>query len=307
MAVVAILGAVSGVYAAPLGTGFTYQGQLKKAGVPLNGTADFQFTLWDAAGSGNPPTGGTQIGNMQAVNAQTVTDGLFTVALNSTGQFGASAFNGEARWLQIAVRSPAGGVGSFTTLSPRQPLTAAPHSLFALNAANSTQLNGQGPSFYQNAANLIAGTLNAARLPNPLTLSGNNVSHIIKGENSSAAKFASGVSGEGANFGVYGEGNNVGVYGEGNGVGVVGEGGDVGVSGVGREVGVSGRSISLQAQVGGGDATNYGGYFETDSPFGRGVYGAAYGLAQNVAGATKSEGAIGVHGEANFKIGRAHV
>ncbi len=53
----------------PLTTAFTYQGQLKEAGVPLDGTADFQFTLWDAAGSGNPPTGGIQVGSLRAINA----------------------------------------------------------------------------------------------------------------------------------------------------------------------------------------------------------------------------------------------
>jgi len=58
-----------------LGTAFTYQGQLKQGGAPLEGAADFQFTLWDAAGSGNPPTGGTQVGGVQAINALLVTAG----------------------------------------------------------------------------------------------------------------------------------------------------------------------------------------------------------------------------------------
>ncbi len=96
------------VVAAPVGTGFTYQGQLKVGGVPLNDTADFQFTLWDDAGSGDPPTGGTQVGGVQAINALPVTAGLFTATLNPGGEFGGDAFDGNARWLQVEVRSPAG-------------------------------------------------------------------------------------------------------------------------------------------------------------------------------------------------------
>jgi len=114
--------------AAPLGTGFTYQGRLKSAGAPLTGTADFQFSLWDAAGTGSPPTGGNQVGATQAVNSVAVTGGLFTVQLNGGGEFGANALNGDARWLQIAVRSPAGS-GSYTILAPRQSLTATPYAL----------------------------------------------------------------------------------------------------------------------------------------------------------------------------------
>lgn len=105
----------------PVGTAFTYQGQLKQAGVPLDDTADFQFTLWDSV------TNGTQIGFTVVVNAVDVAGGLF----NTTVDFGAGVFNGEARWLEIALRSPA-GAGEFTTLSPRQPQSVTPYAYFAL-------------------------------------------------------------------------------------------------------------------------------------------------------------------------------
>jgi len=107
----------------PLGAEWTYQGKLDLSGSPLNDTADFEFTLWDEAGAGDPPVGGTQIGSTVAVSNVAVVDGLFTVTLD----FGAAAFNGEKRWLEIAVASPSGG--ALTTLSPRQPLTAAPYAL----------------------------------------------------------------------------------------------------------------------------------------------------------------------------------
>ncbi|NUQ47242.1 MAG: tail fiber domain-containing protein [Phycisphaerae bacterium] len=112
-----------------MGTAFNYQGQLKNAGSPLTDLADFQFSLWDAAGAGNPPSGGNQIGSLMSVDNVDVVDGLFTVNID----FGSGAFDGQARWLQIAVRSPAGS-GAFTTLSPRQPLSPVPHALVALNA-----------------------------------------------------------------------------------------------------------------------------------------------------------------------------
>lgn len=107
-----------------MGTAFTYQGQLKKDDGPVNGNCDLQFSLWDAAGSGSPPSGGTQIGATQTRSNVSLTNGLFTVPLN----FGSTAFTGDARWLQITVRCPAGS-GSYTALSPRQSLTPAPYAL----------------------------------------------------------------------------------------------------------------------------------------------------------------------------------
>ena len=97
---------------APIGTAFTYQGQLKKAGTPLTNTADFQFSLWDAL------SGGMQIGTTQTASGVSVQNGLFAVWLD----FGSGAFSGDGRWLEIWVRSPAGS-GSYTQLTPRQELT----------------------------------------------------------------------------------------------------------------------------------------------------------------------------------------
>lgn len=107
---------------------FTYQGYLEDDGAPINDTCDFQFSLWDSSGSGTPPAGGIQIGTTETVSSISVIDGLFSYPLNATGVFGDDAFNGQMRYLQIAVRCPAGG-GAYTTLAPRQLLTASPYAL----------------------------------------------------------------------------------------------------------------------------------------------------------------------------------
>ncbi|MCA9309996.1 MAG: tail fiber domain-containing protein [Phycisphaerales bacterium] len=61
----------------------------------------------------------------------TVEDGVFTVELNAGGEFGVNPFagndlnQGAGRWLEIAVRVPAGS-GDYSTLSPRQLITPTP-------------------------------------------------------------------------------------------------------------------------------------------------------------------------------------
>jgi hypothetical protein len=106
---------------------FTYQGYLQQGGAPVNGTCDFQFRLYSAL------TGGTQIGSTLSFNREAVSQGRFTIEFN----FGANPINGQGRWLQMAVRCPA-GAGSFTTLTPRQVLTGTPFALSLLPGAGTT-------------------------------------------------------------------------------------------------------------------------------------------------------------------------
>jgi hypothetical protein len=91
--------------AAPLGRTFTYQGQLTEAGVAVEGTVSLRFSLWNTAGSGDPPTGGSMVGAIQTLTHVPVTGGIFSVGLNGNDEFGSQAFNGEARWLQVEVCS----------------------------------------------------------------------------------------------------------------------------------------------------------------------------------------------------------
>lgn len=129
--------AAAPVHAAPLGTGFTYQGQLNQSGSPITGTAHFRFSLWDAA------SGGTQLGVNQIVANVLVTSGIFTVQLNAGGEFAATAFNGDARWLQIEVCTDA-VCTSQTLLTPRQALTGTPYALQSSNSQFLTHIGGVG-------------------------------------------------------------------------------------------------------------------------------------------------------------------
>lgn len=79
----------------PIGTAFTYQGRLTDGAQSANGNYDFVFNLMDAATNGN------SVGPNMAMPNVSVHDGYFTVVLD----FGANAFDGSARWLDIVVRT----------------------------------------------------------------------------------------------------------------------------------------------------------------------------------------------------------
>ncbi len=118
--VAAVAVAAGGVNAQPASSNFlTYQGELKDAGVPANGTYDFRITMFDQ------PFGGSSVGLINCFDNQAVTDGKFTLTFHP-----GSVFDGRDLWMQIEVRADSTAAncvsGTFTTLSSRQHLTAAP-------------------------------------------------------------------------------------------------------------------------------------------------------------------------------------
>ena len=104
-------------YSAALGSGITYQGTFADNGAPADGIYDFEFALFTAAAGGS------------AVQTVTKADLLVSGGLvNTLVDFGFSAYSGDARWIEVHVR-PGASSGSYTVLSPRQALTAAPFAL----------------------------------------------------------------------------------------------------------------------------------------------------------------------------------
>lgn len=262
---------------ATLGSGFTYQGRLTDNGNPANGSYDLRFTLFDAS------TGGAQVGSQIAIFNQAVANGLFTVALD----FGTTPFKGEARFLQLEVK-PAGG-GSYTLLSPRQPLTPAPYALTLRPGASIEGSSGSALLALSNAGTNGIGLYGIA--------TGGTIAKGVSGEstNGYGGFFTSstgvGVSGSGAD-GVTGTGtasNGSGVRGTAN--NGTGARGVLGISSSGS--GVYGTSTS-GAGVYGTSTSGYGGDFRSTSGTGINVTGSngTYSLG------TSSNG-VGLWGVAN--------
>ena len=98
-------------------TAVTYQGRLMQQDQPVDGSRDLRFRLFAES------AGGAQIGPDNVLPSQSIQDGFFTVALG----FGDHVYD-QNRWLEIAVAEPN---QLLVTLSPRQPLHAAPRSYYA--------------------------------------------------------------------------------------------------------------------------------------------------------------------------------
>ena len=122
-------------------TAFTYQGQLRDGGTNANGAYTMIFRLYDAGTNGNLVVATAITNNLNLFN------GLFSVNLD----FGGTAFNGAARWLDITVTNGAAA----QTLWPRVQVMPSPYALFA--AVAGTVTNGAIGNA-QLSANAIAST-----------------------------------------------------------------------------------------------------------------------------------------------------
>lgn len=256
----------------PLGTGFTYQGQIKQSGLPFTGSASMTFSLYDAG------VGGDFLGT-QMLSGVSINGGLFTVILNDSGQFGPSAFNGDRRWLEISING--------TPLLPRQELTAGPYALFAPASGGGGGLTLPYSGIANIANNTVLSIFNTAITGNSFGIAGSSSSPTgigVYGNALATSGPAAGVQGFSASstgFGVYGGASSTtglcyGLYGVTN----------------------SAESIAVRGYNSGTIGDAYGGSFQTDSTNGVAVRGYAFATAGTTYGGSfsaASSGGIGVH------------
>jgi hypothetical protein len=254
----------------PLAGAITYQGQLNRGGSPVNSTCNLRFSLYDAA------AGGLQVGSTLTRSGVTLANGLFTVA---DLDFGSDAFGGEARWLEVAVQCT--GDASYTTLGPRQALTAPP---YAFHWGGTWRGTGTGLTLSGGMAGLAGiGTLVGVSGTSPAS---DGIGVLGSASSTSGVGvFGSATATTGVTYGVRGVSaslvtDSAGVYGYSTAL-------------AGTTYGVFGQSDSVT------DGRGVYGY----SPVGTGVYGKS-DSGRGVEGYT-STGTYGVYGRSNATTARA--
>ena len=275
---------------APVGTAFTYQGFITDGGSPANGNYNLRFELHDSS------TVDSQVGTTLTKSAVAVSDGYFTVELD----FG-DVFDGTALWLEIEVQGPSDP--SYTVLSPRQALNAAPFALYALNIPDHDHFGEtwSGIATYglrvdnDGTSGSLYGIYGQTSSPNGYGVRG--YSEASSGDTVGVYGSAP-VSPDGR--GVYGV-SRYGIYGESwntDGYGVYGEA----MTSSGTNYGVYGESNS---------SSGYGGYFVNNSSDGAALYavgdGEARGDATLIVENTETVGGVAAYITANSTYATAHI
>jgi len=142
--------------------GFTYQGRLNDSAALASGVYDLRFAIFSMA------SGGLPISSVLTNAATPVSNGLFTVTLN----FGHGLFDGDQRWLEVAVRT--NGAGEFSVLSPRQEITSAPKALYAIQAESAFGVPSGGGYRLFTSTNATSGVYLAANATSWSTISDRN-------------------------------------------------------------------------------------------------------------------------------------
>ncbi|MFK8012190.1 MAG: hypothetical protein AB8B80_09135 [Marinicellaceae bacterium] len=138
----------------PVGTGFSYQGELLDNGVPANGNYDIRVEpFFDE-------TGGTGvIFSTNTILNVPVTNGLFNVVID----FGDIIYgSSNTVWMEISMRKTSDG-GNYTMLSPRQRIKAVPYAV---------------QSEYANQAN-IANTAQTSDSASDLLINGSSTGDVL--------------------------------------------------------------------------------------------------------------------------------
>ncbi len=115
----ALLAVCGAAMAAP----FTFQGELRDGGTPVNGVYDFQFSLFGAAVSG------AQFGSVMCADNVAVVDGRFTVVLDFGDVFDGTELNqllepSSGRAISATVVTAFADAFGTSKLSPKTKLPA---------------------------------------------------------------------------------------------------------------------------------------------------------------------------------------
>ena len=269
-----------------------YQGQIRLEGIPFNNLGLFQFALVNADGT---TTYWSNDGNETPVNfvALQVQNGLFSVPLGDTSIMNgipASVFDQDNLYLRIWFNDGSGN----QQLSPDQAITSVGFAFRANTADNADTLDGYEASELEESTEIdsdiathaaitdahhakttsfseMTDLISSDQLPVPIDITGDENSGGFEMEPEGAIMVVTNdYSGSYAACAGYFESS--GLFGRGVYSTACGDYSD-GITGIAS--GDHGRGVYGYATDEGSVAGIYGGYFEAESSFGRGVFGKA--------------------------------